>query len=74
VTPADIRAKGAVVVWLTADTNPTPPADIKARFPDLIPEVPQAFERRVQGRLPLLRLGWGVIRPADATAAAAPAR
>jgi len=74
VTPADIRAKGAVVVWLSSDTNPTPPADIKARFPGLIPEVPQTFERRVQGRLPLLRLGWGVIRPVDSSAAAAPAR
>lgn len=76
VTAADIRAKGAVVVWLTADTTPAPPADIKARFPDLIPEVPRAFERRVQGRLPLLRLGWGVIRPANAAAAAtaAPSR
>jgi hypothetical protein len=30
--------------------------------------VPRAFERGVQGRLPLLRIGWGVIRPqADAT-------
>jgi hypothetical protein len=76
VTPADIRAKGAVVVWLTEDTTPTPPADIKARFPGLIPEVPRAFERRVQGRLPLLRVGWGVIRPMDAAAAASasPAR
>jgi hypothetical protein len=73
VTPADIRAKGAVVVWLTADTTPTPPADIKARFPGLIPEVPQTFERRVQGRLPLLRVGWGVIRPVDSSAAATPA-
>jgi hypothetical protein len=73
VTPADIRAKGAVVVWLTADTTPTPPPDIKARFPGLIAEVPQTFERRVQGRLPLLRVGWGVIRPVDSSAAAAPA-
>ncbi len=76
VTAADIRAKGAVVVWLTADTTPTPPADIKARFPGLVAEVPRAFERRVQGRLPLLRIDWGVIRPADeaAAATAAPAR
>jgi hypothetical protein len=72
VTAADIRAKGAVVVWLTADTTPTPPADIKARFPGLIPEVPRAFERRVQGRLPLLRIGWGVIRPVDSSASATP--
>jgi len=45
------------------DTAGTPPLDVKARFPDLIPELPRAFERRVQGQLPLLRLGWGVIRP-----------
>ncbi len=44
VTADDIRKKGAVVVWLTADTTPTPPPDIKAYFPDLIPEVPRVFE------------------------------
>jgi hypothetical protein len=30
----------------------------------LVPEVPRAFERRFQGRLPLIRLGWSMIRPA----------
>jgi len=69
VTPDDIRQKGAVVVWLTADTTPTPPPQIKARFPDLIPEVPRAFDRPVQGRLPILRIGWGVIRPGSIAAA-----
>jgi hypothetical protein len=73
VTPADIRKKGAVVVWLTADTTPTPPPDIKATFPDLIPEVPRTFDRPVQGRLPLLRIGWGVIRPQSEPAGAAAA-
>jgi len=71
VTADDIRKKGAVVVWLTADTTPTPPPDIKAYFPDLIPEVPRTFERPVQGRLPLLRVGWGVIRPGSVAAAPA---
>jgi len=71
VTAADIRTKGAVVVWLTADTSPTPPPDIKAYFPDLVPEVPRAFDRPVQGRLPLLRVGWGVIRPGTMAPAAA---
>jgi len=70
VTAADIRSKGAVVVWLTPDTNPAPPPGIKAYFPDLVPEVPQIFERRVQGRMPSLRVGWAVIRPAQAAAAA----
>jgi hypothetical protein len=70
VTPDDIRQKGAVVVWLTADTTPTPPAEIKARFPDLVPELPRAFDRPVQGRLPTLRIGWGVIRPGSVASAA----
>ena len=69
VTADDIRKKGAVVVWLTADTTPTPPPDIKAYFPDLIPEVPRVFSRPVQGRLPPLRIGWGVIRPGSVAAA-----
>ena len=70
VTPDDIRTKGAIVVWQTADTTPDPPPYIKERFPDLVPEVPRAFDRPVQGRLPLLRIGWGMIRPASAPAAA----
>jgi hypothetical protein len=68
VTPDDIRNKGAVVVWRAADTTPTPPPEIKARFPDLIPEVPRTFPRPVQGRLPALRVGWGVIRPGSVAA------
>jgi hypothetical protein len=72
VTVADMRAKGAVVVWLTSDTNPAPPPQIKAYFPDLVPEVPQVFERRVQGRMPALRVGWSVIRPGSASASAEP--
>jgi hypothetical protein len=63
VTPDTIRAKGAIVVWPTTDTAGTPPAAIKESFPDLVPEVPRAFERSVQGRLPLIRIGWGLIRP-----------
>ena len=73
VTPADIRTKGAVVLWLTPDTNPAPPPDIKTYFPDLVPEVPQLFERRVQGRTSALRVGWAVIRP-ESEAASAPAK
>jgi hypothetical protein len=70
ITADDIRKKGAVVVWLAADTAPTLPPDIKAYFPDLVPEVPRTFDRPVQGRMPLLRVGWGVIRPGSV----APAR
>jgi hypothetical protein len=69
VTADDIRKKGAVVVWLSADTTPTPPPDIKAYFPDLVAELPRAFDRPVQGRLPVLWIGWGVIRPGSVAAA-----
>jgi hypothetical protein len=72
VSPADARAKGAVIVWPATDTPGTPPASIKASFPDLVVEVPRAFERPVQGRLPLLRIGWAVIRPQSQPAAAVP--
>ncbi len=68
VTADDIRKKGAVVVWLSADTTPTPPPEIKAYFPDLVAEVPRAFDRPVQGRLPVLWIGWGVIRPGSVAA------
>ncbi len=64
VTAQDIGEKGAVIVWPAADTNPAPPPEIKAQFPNLVPEVPQTFERPVRGRLPPLLIGWGMIRPA----------
>ncbi|MGA7955442.1 MAG: hypothetical protein WCA26_00130, partial [Xanthobacteraceae bacterium] len=70
ITADDIRKKGAVVVWLAPDTTPVPPPDIKAYFPDLVAEVPRAFNRPVEGRLPTLWIGWGVIRPGSVTAAA----
>jgi hypothetical protein len=70
VTAEDVREKGAVVVWPAANTNPAPPPEIKTQFPDLVPEVPRTFERPVRGRLPPLLIGWGMIRPASAPAAA----
>src|SRR4029077_17895949 len=74
ITSADIQDKGAVVVWPATNTDPTPPPEIAAHFPDLAPEVPQTFARSLQGRAPPLRIGWGMIRPANAAApAAAPA-
>jgi len=63
VTPEAIKSKGAIVVWPTTDTAGTPPPAIKERFPELVPEVPRVFARSVQGRLPLIRIGWGVVRP-----------
>jgi Dolichyl-phosphate-mannose-protein mannosyltransferase len=68
ITADAVRRNGAVIVWQSPDTNPTPPPDIQERFPDLTPEVPHAFARPVRGRLPPLLIGWGVIRPADADA------
>ncbi len=70
LTLDDIKTNGAIVVWPTTDTAGTVPPYIRERFPDLVPEVPRAFDRRVQGRLPLLRIGWAVIRPQAAPAAA----
>jgi hypothetical protein len=70
VSAADVRAKGAVIVWPATDTAGTPPPGIKASFPDLVVEVPRAFERSIQGRLPLLRIGWAVIRPQAPAASA----
>src|SRR5262245_3864988 len=73
VTPDAIKSKGAIVVWPTSDTAGTPPAEIKERFPDLVPEVPRAFERSGQGQLPLMRIVWGVIRPQGQAAPSAAA-
>ena len=58
-----VREKGAIVLWTAIDTAGTPPPGLKERFPDLVPEVPRSFDRSVQGRLPLLRIGWAMIRP-----------
>jgi hypothetical protein len=68
VTAQDIRDKGAVIVWPAPDANPAPPPEIKAHFPELVPEVPRSFARPVRGRLPPLLIGWGMIRPASAPA------
>jgi 4-amino-4-deoxy-L-arabinose transferase-like glycosyltransferase len=74
VTDADVRAKGAILVWALSGSAPTPPPAISARFPDIVIEVPQSFERPVQGRLPLYRVGWAMLRPGGPSAdPAAPA-
>jgi 4-amino-4-deoxy-L-arabinose transferase-like glycosyltransferase len=65
-SPADIRRDGGVLVWPASETSRDAPTRLKAQFPELVPEVPHSFERPVQGFLPLLRLGWAVIRPAPA--------
>lgn len=62
-TPEKFAASGGVVVWRAADTVGTPPPEIAQRFPGLVPEVPRSFEWLVNGRQPLLRIGWGIVRP-----------
>jgi hypothetical protein len=64
VTADDIKKNGLIVVWPALDTRGAPPPDIVARFPDLVPDdVPRAFDHPIQGRLPLARVGSGIIRP-----------
>jgi hypothetical protein len=54
---------GGVVVWRALDTSGTPPADLVQRFPGMVPEVPRAFDRLINGRQPVLRIGWAIVRP-----------
>jgi 4-amino-4-deoxy-L-arabinose transferase-like glycosyltransferase len=61
--------KGTVVLWRATDSAGTPPPEVKAQFPDIVPEVPRAFDRAIPGRAPVLRIGWGVVRPQTATPA-----
>ena len=63
MSPARFGETGGVVVWRASDTAGTPPPEIAKRFPGLVPEVPRAFEWLVNGRQPLLRIGWGIVRP-----------
>ncbi|NOJ38287.1 glycosyltransferase family 39 protein [Bradyrhizobium australiense] len=60
---AKFNETGGVVVWRASDTSGTPPPDIAQRFPGLVPEVPRVFEWMVNGRQPLLRIGWAIVRP-----------
>jgi hypothetical protein len=59
----DMRAQGGLLVWPAGEKSAAPPATLKAQFPDMVPEVPRSFARAVQGFLPLIRLGWAVVRP-----------
>lgn len=69
-TKQNALQKGAVVLWRATDSGGTPPPEIKAQFPEIVPEVPRAFERAIPGRAPVLRIGWGVVRPQTASPAA----
>jgi len=63
LSTAKFSETGGIVVWRASDTAGTPPAEIAQRFPGLVPEVPRAFEWLVNGRQPLLRIGWAIVRP-----------
>ncbi|QUS38411.1 glycosyltransferase family 39 protein [Tardiphaga alba] len=63
ITSAKFMETGGVVVWRAADTIGTPPADLVQRFPGLVPEVPRAFDRLINGNRPVLRVGWAIVRP-----------
>ncbi len=63
LTIARFNETGGLVVWRAADTAGTPPEAIARHFPGLVPEVPRSFTRYLNGRQPLLRIGWGIIRP-----------
>ena len=63
MTKQDIADKGAVILWPATDSAGRPPPEIIRQFPDLAVEVPRAFARQFQGRMPLMRVGWGMIRP-----------
>lgn len=60
---AKFNETGGVVVWRASDTSGAPPPELVQRFPGLVPEVPRAFEWLVNGRQPLLRIGWAIVRP-----------
>jgi len=60
---AQFNETGGLVLWRAADTAGTPPEAIARHFPGLVPEVPRSFTRYLNGRQPLLRIGWGIIRP-----------
>jgi 4-amino-4-deoxy-L-arabinose transferase-like glycosyltransferase len=64
-SPADFRRAGGMLVWPARDNTATPPAALKAQFPAMVPEVQRSFARSIQGVLPLIRLGWATVRPAQ---------
>jgi hypothetical protein len=62
-SPADLRERGGLMVWPATDNTGMPPAELKAQFPEMVPEVPRSFARSMQGLLPLIRVGWAMLRP-----------
>ncbi len=61
--PSISSPRGSVLVWPASDNSGTPPTSLRAQFPTMVPEVPRSFARSIQGRLPLIRIGWAAMRP-----------
>jgi hypothetical protein len=62
-TSVTFREHGGVMVWPAADNTGTPPATLKTLFPGMVAEVPRSFPHSIQGFLPLIKVGWSVLRP-----------
>jgi 4-amino-4-deoxy-L-arabinose transferase-like glycosyltransferase len=62
-TAADVHLQGGILVWPIAGNSAAPPVTLKTQFPNMVPEVPRSFARSIQGILPLIRIGWAVLRP-----------
>jgi hypothetical protein len=60
---AKFAESGGVVLWRASDTVGTLPPAIAQRFPGLVPEVPRSFDWMINGRQPVLRIGWAIVRP-----------
>jgi hypothetical protein len=52
-----------VLIWPAADNVGTPPASLPTQFPGMVQEVPRSFARSIQGMLPLIKVGWAIVRP-----------
>lgn len=63
INAARFAQSGGVVVWRATDTAGAMPPDLAKRFPDLVPEVPRAFEHLLNGRQSPPRIGWAIVRP-----------
>jgi hypothetical protein len=64
-SPGDVVAQGGMLVWPATDNTGAPPPTLKAQFPATVAEVPRSFARSIQGILPLIKVGWAVLRPAS---------
>jgi hypothetical protein len=62
-TAADVHLQGGILVWPVAGNSAAPPVTLKTQFPNMVPEVQRSFARSIQGILPLIRIGWAVLRP-----------